>query len=159
MKFDEIAAKIYGETDFARSLATAFAGVVGLSIYLWKRDAVIAAFSAVIVFPIVRLGSHSLRAAWLARGAKRTKEAQSLELLEKLSVQEKDILRFFVAAGGACVSWGYVNSSKLPFPRPALNSLMARGVVHTSVMEDGMTESFVLDTEMFDIAQKHVDLF
>lgn len=159
MKFDEIAAKIYDETDFGRSVATAIAGIAGLATYLWKRDAVIAAFAAVIVFPVVRLGSHSLRAAWVARAAKRTKEAQSLELLEKLSAQEKDILRFFVAAGGACVSWGYVNSSKLPFPRPALNSLMARGLVTTSVMEDGMTESFVLDTEMFDAAQKHLDIF
>jgi len=159
MKFDEIAARIYDETDFARSLATAVAGVVGLSIYLWKHDAVIAAFAAVIVFPVVRLGSHTLRSSWVARSTKRAQEARNRELLAKLSDQEKDVLRFFVAAGGACVSWGFVNSSKMSFPRPALNSLMARGLVHTSVMEDGMTESFVLDTEVFDIAQRHLDLF
>lgn len=159
MKFEEIVAKIYDETDFARSLATAFAGVAGLTIYLWKHDAVIAAFAAVIVFPVVRLGSHTLRTSWIARATVRAKEAHSQELLAKLSEQEKDILRFFVAAGGACVSLGYVNSSKMAFPRPALNSLMARGLVQTSVMEDGMTESFVLDTEMFDIAQKHLELF
>lgn len=159
MKFEEIVTKIYGETDFARSFATASAGVVGLLTYLESRDAVIAAFAAVIVFPIVRVGSHSLHSAWIARTAKRTTEAERLELLGKLSEEERKILRFFVVAGGACVSWGYVNSSKLSFPRPALNSLIARGLVHTSVMEDGMTESFVLDTELFDIAQKHLELF
>lgn len=64
------------------------------------------------------------------------------------------MIEFFVRAGGACVSLGYVNQSEYPFPRPALNSLMARGIVHNSVMEDGMTEAFLLDVDTLDTAQR-----
>jgi hypothetical protein len=53
--FDRLAERLYSETDSARSIATSGAGIVGLIIYLLQRDWVIAAFSAVIVFPIARL--------------------------------------------------------------------------------------------------------
>ena len=78
------------------------------------------------------------------------------EQFGSFSAEERKILEFFVEAGGCCVSWGFVNNSDLPFPRPALNSLMHRGTVQVSVMEDGMTESFVLDAKIFDLAQKNM---
>jgi len=49
--FDKIVERLYSEIDSARSIATSGAGVGGLLIYLMQRDWVIAAFSAVIVFP------------------------------------------------------------------------------------------------------------
>lgn len=149
MKWGDLIEQMYNEQDLSRSVATTAAGTVGLAAYLLVSDAVVALFSAVIVFPLVRLAAYSLGTRWAKWGEMRDQFA-------KFSPQERQILEFFVHAGGACVSWGYVNRSALPFPRPALNSLIQRGIVCTSVMEDGMTESFMLDTDVFDMAQKMV---
>jgi hypothetical protein len=100
--------------------------------------------------------ADSLYAGWKSKQHNRAQLAKLNEQFESFSTEERKILEFFVEAGGCCVSWGFVNNSDLPFPRPALNSLMQRGIVHVSVMEDGMTESFALDAKIFDLAQKRI---
>lgn len=154
MKWDKLIATIYAEQDFGRSIATTVAGVVGLVTYLLSSDWVVSVFGAVIVFPVCRVASSALHSRLKQKHVELVRQIQADSLFRRFSPQERQILEFFVRAGGACVSWGYVNNSKYPFPRPALNSLMARDVVHTSVMEDGMTESFVLDIDTFDMAQR-----
>jgi hypothetical protein len=154
MKLEELFRTVYSENDFSRSIATAMAGTAGLATYLSIGDVVISVFSAIIVFPFIRIIAGVFHKNWTSQNSKREREKELREKIDSFSDEEKKILRFFVIAGGACVSWGYVNRSGLPFPRPALNSLMARGVVYASTMEDCMTESFVLDTEIFDAAQR-----
>jgi hypothetical protein len=156
MKLDELIKTVYSENDFSRSIATTTAGISGLLTYIWKGDWVISAFTAMIVFPITRIIADTIHANWVSRHEKVESESKLREQFDRFYPDEKEILRFFVLAGGACVSWGFVDKSRLPFPRPALNSLMQRGIVHTSVMEDGMTESFVLDVDVFDHAQKYL---
>ncbi len=155
-KFEKLISTVYNESDFSRSIATALAGIAGLVTYLWKTDWVISAFTALIVFPITRIITGAIQAKLISLNKSKAEESRLQEQFDSFSPEEKKILRFFVVAGGACVSWGYVDRSQLPFPRPALNSLMSRGLVYTSVMEDGMTESFGLDIEIFDLAQKHL---
>jgi len=53
--------RVYAETDFGRSVATSGAGVIGLLIYLSYNDWVIAAFSTIIAFPVIRLISTGLQ--------------------------------------------------------------------------------------------------
>ncbi len=47
--------RVYVETDFGRSVATSVTGIIGLSVYLISKDWVVALFSSVIIFPIVRI--------------------------------------------------------------------------------------------------------
>jgi len=54
------AERVYAETDFGRSVATSIAGAIGLVVYLLFDDWVIAAFSSIISFPIIRLVSSGL---------------------------------------------------------------------------------------------------
>jgi len=154
MKWDRLIATVYAEQDFGRSITTTAAGVVGLAAYLFSFDWVIALFAAVIAFPVCRVVSSALHSCWRQKHAEVVKRLQAEELFRRFSPQERQVLEFFVRAGGACVSWGYVNKSQYPFPRPTLNSPIARDIVHTSVMEDGMTESFLLDIDTFDVAQR-----
>lgn len=156
MKLDHLIELIYAEHDFSRSVATAVAGVSGLVTYLWRGDWVVSGFTAVITFSASRVIADSLYAGWKSKQHNRAQLAKLNEQFESFSTEERKILEFFVEAGGCCVSWGFVNNSDLPFPRPALNSLMQRGIVHVSVMEDGMTESFALDAKIFDLAQKRI---
>ena len=152
MKWDWIVRAIYSEEDFGRSVATTVAGIVGLVVYTISGDWVVAIFGAVIAFPVCRVVASAAHARLKRKYAESRKRAEAEAMMSSFSSEEREVLRSFVRAGGACVSWSQANT--LPFPRPALNSLMARGVLHTSVMEDGMTESFVLDVDLFDEAQR-----
>jgi len=156
MKLDHLIELIYAEHDFSRSVATALAGVSGLAAYLWRGDWVVSGFTAVITFSASRVIADSLHAGWKSKQHNRAQLAKLNEQFESFSAEERKILKFFVEAGGCCVSWSFVNNSDLPFPRPALNSLMSRGIVHAWVMEDGMTEAFLLDAKIFDLAQKRI---
>jgi hypothetical protein len=156
MKLYHLIELIYAEHDFSRSVATAVAGVSGLVAYLWRGDWVVSGFTAVITFSASRVIADALYAGWKSKQHNRTQLEKLNEQFESFSPEERKILEFFVKAGSCCVSWGFVNNSDLPFPRPALNSLMHRGMIHESVMEDGMTESFVLDAKIFDLAQKRI---
>jgi len=156
MKLDHLIELIYAEHDFSRSVATAVAGISGLAPYLWRGDWVVSGFAAAIAFSASRVTADFLYAGWKSKQKSRTQLAELNEQFKSFSSEEQKILKFFVEAGGCCVSWGFVNSSDLLFPRPALNSLMQRGIVHVSVMEDGVTESFVLDAKIFDLAQRRI---
>lgn len=156
MKLEELISTVYAEKDFSRSIATAIAAIAGLITYLWKRDWAISALTALIVFPATRIIADSIHANWISRISKKSEISKVREQFDRLSPDEKQIVRSFVESGGACVSWSFVNSSRRPFPRPALNSLISRGIVSTSVMEDGMSESFVLDIDVFDYAQRYL---
>lgn len=152
MNWDTLVRIMYSEKDFGRSVATTVAGVVGLAAYLLSSDWVIALFVAVIAFPLCRVTVTALHSRWKQKRAQILETIEAEQAFSKFSHQERQVIEFFVHSGGACVSWGAVNRSDLPFPRPALNSLMARGIVHLSAMENG-TEAFQLDIDTFDTAQ------
>ncbi|MCK4548343.1 MAG: hypothetical protein KAW17_12980 [Candidatus Eisenbacteria sp.] len=154
MNRDKLIATIYAERDFGRSIATTVAGVVGLTTYLFSSDWIIALFAAVIAFPVCRVTASALHSRWKQNHAQIVKKIEAAQAFSRFSPQERQVIEFFVRSGGACVSWGAVNRSDLPFPRAAVNSLIERGVVRLSVMEDLMTEAFALDIDTFDTAQE-----
>ena len=53
------AERIYSESDFGRGVATSISGAIGLSTYLFFNDWVIALFSVMISFPIIRIAASS----------------------------------------------------------------------------------------------------
>lgn len=154
--FSKIIDRIYTETDFGRSVATSFSGVIGLVVYLVFRDWVIASFSAIITFPIARLF-----ATWGYNSIHNTAEHQKVvdlaaETFSRLSDEELEVISAFVTAGGCVLSWSQIN--RLDLAGPAIESLIHRGVLSTSMTADAMHETFVLDTALFDMAMRRSKL-
>ncbi|WP_313479695.1 hypothetical protein [Stutzerimonas kunmingensis] len=147
------AERIYAETDAGRSIATSVAGIVGLSVYLLTLDWVIAAFSAVIAFPLVRLIATGLHVSAVRRAQSREELEEAKRIYSRLSTHEKSVVQAFVQSGGSVLTWSQVN--KLGLSGNAIESLIQREVAWTSTTSDGMRETFALDSAIFDVGQKH----
>ena len=154
MKLDKLIATIYAEQDFGRSIATTFAGIVGLTTYLCGADWVVAVFAAVIAFPVCRVVSSALHSNWKQKHTEIVKQVEATALFHKFSPEERKVLKLFVHAGGACLSWDYLGSMKHVFSRAALDSLIVRRVLRHSELDDQTPNSVVLDIETFDLAQR-----
>lgn len=147
---DKWAERVYAETDFGRSVATSLSGVLGLVVYLQIGDWVIAAFGSIIFFPLVRLTATAIHSR-LSRGAdRRAKRGEAERSFASLSEEERAVVAEFVQAGGCVLTWGQMN--RLPVSGPAIESLIQREVLSTSVTADGMRETFVLDPLLFEVA-------
>lgn len=140
--------RVYGETDFGRSVATSVAGAVGLCIYLFVSDWVISVFTAIIAFPIARLLSTWLYEKTRRAAARQIEHERAKNTYDKLSDAERQVVAAFVEAGGSVLTWSQVNA--LSLSGPAIESLLRRDVLSTSMTADGMRETFVLDSAVFD---------
>lgn len=152
MNLDRWAERIYTERDFGRSVATSVSGVVGLLIYLAAKDWVIAAFSTIIAFPMVRLAASAAHSAYSRKELSRSAQEKGQELYERLSDEEKEVLREFVRCGGSVMSWSHAN--RVGLAESGVASLMQRDILYTTMSPDGMREAFGIKIEMFDVAQK-----
>lgn len=150
---DRLMEKLYEETDVARSIATPLSGVVGLAAYLFTRDWVIGLFAWLIVFPLARLIAATFHAKHSKRATRREAETEAKELYHRLSAGEKEVVQAFVIAGGAVMTWSHMNS--LSLSAPSVESLVHRGLLNTSLIADGMRETFVLDPSLFDAAVRN----
>ncbi|MBI4807373.1 MAG: hypothetical protein HY799_00260 [Nitrosomonadales bacterium] len=148
---DKWAERVYAETDFGRSVAISIAGLLGLGIYLYWGDWVIAAFCSIIFFPIVRLVASALHSKFAESTELKAKRKRAEDLYARLSQDEKEVVSAFVMAGGCVLTWGQVNN--LSIPSAGVESLIQREILWTSMTADGMRETFVLDSDVFDIGQ------
>jgi hypothetical protein len=140
--------RVYGETDFGRSIATSVAGAVGLIVYLVVGDWVVSAFSAIIAFPIARLLSTWLYEKTRRAAARQVDNERATSTYEILSDEERSVVAAFVNAGGSVLTWSQANA--LSLSGPAIESLLQREILSTSMTADGMRETFVLDSAVFD---------
>jgi len=145
---DKLVDKLYSETDFARSIATSLSGSIGLALYLWRHDWVVAAFSAIIAFPLLRLSAGALHEQRVASKEKVNRAKEALELYSRLSDAEQEVVDTFARIGGAVLTWSQVND--LALNGPAVESLMQREMLRTSMTADLMSETFVLDHGLFE---------
>jgi len=152
LTFERWAERIYAETDLGRSVATSSAGVAGLTTYATSGDWVVAAFVAIIVFPIVRLGASGLHSRYLERRRIDAATDQAEALLDRLSDAERQVLHEFVGIGGSVMS--YQQANRCGLPEPAVSSLKERGVMFDTMTADGMSEAFGVDVDLFDAAQR-----
>jgi hypothetical protein len=150
------AERVYAETDFGRSVATSTAGTLGLGVYLVFHDWVIAAFSSIIAFPIARLIAARLHEKATRHAKRRIEREEAEHLYDRLSTDEREVVRAFVEAGGSVLTWSRVN--KLSLPGSGIESLIQRGYLWTSVTADGMRETFALDSALFDVGQERQKL-
>lgn len=145
--------RVYVENDFGRSVATSFSGLIGLAIYLLTNDWVIAAFSTIISFPIIRLVSTGINEKVERKKQRIISREKSLHIYDNLSSDEKEVVASYVKAGGSVLTWGEMNNEAVS--SAAVESLMQREILWTSMTADGMRETFALNSEIFDIANEH----
>lgn len=143
--------RIYSEDDFGRNVATSVAGAFALASYLAFRDWVIAALAIVITFPIVRLVATESHNRRTQHAEVRSSKEDAKRLWDQLSAEEQQVVGTFVLAGGCVLTWGQMNEAAAV--TSAVESLIARGLLGTSVMVDGFGETFVLDPDLFDTGQ------
>lgn len=148
---DKWAERVYAETDFGRSVATSISGIVGLACYLVWRDWTIAVFSSVIIFPIIRVVSTGLHSKVVQKAMNRAAKENAEGVYDRLSAEEKCVVQAFVQAGGCVLPWSHTN--RLPLSGAAIESLIQRELLSTSMTADGMRETFVLDSDIFDVGQ------
>ena len=129
---------------------TSVSGVAGLLVYLVFSDWVIAAFSSIITFPIVRLTSMGLHERATRRAKGRLAREDAKREYDQLSDDEKQVVLAFVEAGGCVLTWGQVNA--LSLSTSSVESLLQRKLLWPSVTVDGR-ETFVLDPAIFDVGQ------
>jgi hypothetical protein len=139
--------RVYAETDFGRGIATSLSGILGLGVYLFFGDGLIAAFSAIIFFPFARLTASDIHARLSRNADRRAKQSYALHILKSLSDEERAVVSEFVSAGGCVLTWSQMN--KCPVSGSAIESLIQRELLSTSMTADGMRETFVLDTALF----------
>lgn len=152
MLWEKWADRVYAETDIGRSVATSGSGAIGLAIYLLFSDIAIAGFSAIIAFPIIRLLAATSHRR-IENLAKLKNEKDGLQrIYSRLSTEEQKVVSVFVEAGGSVMTWGQINRSEVHFS--AIESLIQRRLLHTSMTADGLTETFVLDQDIFDHGQE-----
>ena len=144
--------RVYAENDFGRSIATSVAGAVGLVVYIFFNDWVIAAFSSIITFPVIRIISSGVNEKF-ERKKKRTIEKEEAEsLYNRLSSDEKNVIKSFVKAGGSVLTWNQMNNENVS--SNGVESLIQRELIWTSMTADGMRETFALDSNVFDICNE-----
>ena len=153
MKLDKWIERIYGETDFGANIAIGAAGGAGLAMYLYGQDVAVAGFVAIIAFPTVKVLASAAHSNWNESREQRRTRHQLEKLFDNLGREEKAVVQAFVWHGGSVIRWAECNRSQ-HFSSAGIESLMNRGLVREAVTADGMKETFVLDTELFDYAQE-----
>jgi hypothetical protein len=148
--------RVYAETDFGRSVATSCAGIIGLITYLASSDWVIAAFSSIISFPIIRLISTGLHEKVNRNKQRKIEREEAEHIYNRLSDEEKEVIQAFVSAGGSVLTWSQMNSQ--PVSSASIESLIQREVLWTSMTADGMRETFALNSAIFDIGNEKLAL-
>lgn len=146
------AERVYAEDDFGRSVATSLAGAIGLVVYLFADDWVIAAFSTIIAFPIIRIVSTGINEKVERRKRRNIDKENARHIYEVLSDEEKEVINAYVRAGGSVLTWGQMNNQAVS--SAAVESLIQREILWTSMTADSMRETFALDSNIFDIANE-----
>ncbi len=144
--------RIYAENDFGRGIATSLSGAIGLIVYLVTTDWVIATFSTIISFPIIRIISTGINEKVERKKKRNIDKENALHIYENLSDQEKEVINLYVNAGGSVLTWGQMNNQSAS--SSTVESLIQREILWTSMTADGMGETFVLDSNIFDIANE-----
>ena len=105
MNLDRWAARIYDERDIGRGIATTLAGVGGLSAYLRWGDWVIAAFVAIIVFPVGRIAASAVHTRWVRSRDRRRTQGEIEDVFNGLGSEEWATVQAFVWHGGSVMTW------------------------------------------------------
>ena len=148
--------RIYAEQDFARNIAIGAGAGAGLLMFLYWQHWLPTVLAIAMTFSIVKL----LADPWKEARERKHKRRQLRELFNNLGHEEWDVVKAFVLHGGSVMTWGECNASER-VSRAGIESLLNRGLIEMSTTADATTETFVLDTGLFDYAREVMfeDLF
>ena len=147
MKPDKWFDRIYAEQDLARNIAIGAGTGAGLLMFFYWQHWLPTVLAAAMTFSIVKL----LAGPWKEARDRKRKKRQLQELFNKLGHEEWAVVKAFALHGGSVMTWGECNTSDR-ISRAGIESLLNRGLIEMSMTADGMTETFVLDTDLFDYA-------
>ena len=142
--------RVYAENDFGRSISTSISGIIGLITYLYTEDWILTVLSLIIFFPIFRIISSGLHEKYQRKKQRNFKKEDAEYIYNRLTDEEKDVVLAFVRAGGSVLTWRQMNEESVSLAGG--ESLQQRELLWTSMTADGMRETFVLDSDIFDIA-------
>ncbi|QTR48960.1 hypothetical protein [Candidatus Thiothrix anitrata] len=157
---EKLADRLYNETDFGRSIATSLSGIIGLIAYLLTNDWVIAIFSLIIVFPIIRLLANSLYQKFKKYNDNQEKQKNDDDLYDKLTEEEKDIIQAFVNAGGCRFEWEDIE--KFEINQTGLRTLIERELIDERPLStelDYPVYEYILKTALYDIGNKKRSIY
>ena len=113
----------------------------------------VAGFVTIIVFPMGRILASAIHSHWNQSRERNRSMDQLKDLFDQFGREERAVIQAFVWHGGSVITWGECNRSP-HFSAAGIESLINRDLMHASVTADAMTETFALDTQLFDYAQK-----
>lgn len=144
--------RIYTEKDFGKLIALSLSVISGLITYLLTEDWMIVAFSIIILLSVIRIIviSTGIDEKMKLRRQRNADREKALQVYEALTNEEREIVGIYVKAGGSVLTWKQMN--KQDVSAAPIESLIQRKLIWTSVTADGMTETFALDSNIFDIA-------
>ena len=145
--------RVYNESDPGRGIGTSAAGTTGLTAYLYWEDWVVAGFVTIIVFPIGRILASAIHSHWKQSRERNRSMDQLKDVFDKFGSEERAVIQAFIRHGGSVITWEECYQSP-HFSDAGIESLRNRGLMRASMTADGMTPTFVLDTQLFDDAQK-----
>ncbi len=148
-KADKWFDRIYNEEDSARNLAIGAGAGAGL--YLAWDHWTAPFFAAAMAFSIVKL----LVGPWKEARERKRMKRHLKELFDNLGHEERGVVESFAMHGGSVMTWGECDHYKR-VSRAGIESLINRGLIQMSMTADGMTETFVLDAQLFDYAREDV---
>lgn len=143
--------RIYAETDFGRNVAVSGSGLIALAAYLVFADAVIAILTLIIVFPVLRVVATTLYEKSSVRTKRRLLIEKATAEYDRLGYAEKKALDMFMWKGALVLSWSEAHGTEAGYA--AFEALVERGLVKN----DEEAERFVLNTEMFDVANARME--
>jgi ABC-type multidrug transport system fused ATPase/permease subunit len=160
MDIEKWAERIYLEEDFGKNIATSTSGVVGLIIYLSKSDFALAAFVAIIIFPVVKIISNSLREKYIAKKQERDYEAAKEELdrtVKELTDQERLVIHKFVQYKSAVMSNKYIKLNNVFLPDGAVKSLMERKFITEEFYGLSGEYDLKLNLDVFEAGRRYFE--
>jgi hypothetical protein len=153
MDIDKWADRVYAEEDFGKNIAISFSGLIGLIIYLIKSDFALAAFIAIIIFPLVKMLSRHIERKY-AKNKKQSdvenKKKEIVEIVKNLTDRERRVIHEFVKYKSAVISSNHLAMNSIHMPDGATKSLKERG--YLSIDSYGTPDEFdlILDLDIFE---------
>ena len=144
--------RIYTEKNIGRGVATSVAGIAGLIIWYFSKDWIATVLVLVAVYSTAQIVADPIHHRLTLARQRRDRKKHMEELFDQLGWEEHAVVQEFVRHGSSVVTWGVFNKSQ-NFSLPGIESLINRGLAQQSLTADGITETFVLDADLFGYAQ------
>ena len=159
MDIDKWAERIYQEEDFGKNVSTTISGLLGLIVYLLMDDFAVAAFITIIIFPVVKILSNTLRNRHLKKSEDVERENARKEMddiVKNLTDQERRVIHEFVKYKSSVMSDQYIKMNSVFLPDGAVRSLMERSFLTEQTFLSGSYD-LKLNIVIFEAGRRYFE--